>query len=44
MITIQNATTGKTALSKDADGRYRIDFPNHFTMPHAVVFELNLSI
>ena len=30
----------KATLRKDADGRYRIDFPNHFEMPHAVVFEM----
>ena len=30
----------KASLHKEADGHYRIDFPNHFEMPHAVVFEL----
>jgi len=30
----------KATLRKDSDGRYRIDFPNAFEMPHAVVFEL----
>ena len=30
----------KATLSKEADGRYRIDFPNSFEMPHAVVFEI----
>ena len=29
----------KATLKKEA-GRYRIDFPNHFNMPHAVVFEM----
>ena len=33
----------KATLRKDTDGRYRIDFPNAFEMPHAVVFELRLS-
>ncbi len=30
----------KATLRKEADGRYRIDFPNSFEMPHAVVFEM----
>ncbi len=30
----------KASLHKEADGRYRIDFPNSFEMPHAVVFEM----
>jgi alpha-L-fucosidase len=30
----------KASLCREADGRYRIDFPNHFEMPHAVVFEM----
>ena len=30
----------KASLSREADGRYRIDFPNAFEMPHAVVFEM----
>ena len=30
----------KASLSREADGRYRIDFPNNFEMPHAVVFEM----
>ena len=30
----------KASLRKEADGRYRIDFPNAFEMPHAVVFEM----
>ena len=30
----------KASLGKEADGRYRIDFPNGFEMPHAVVFEM----
>ena len=30
----------KATLHKDIDGRYRIDFPNNFEMPHAVVFEM----
>ena len=30
----------KASLSKEADGRYRIDFPNNYEMPHAVVFEM----
>ena len=30
----------KASLSREADGRYRIDFPNSFEMPHAVVFEM----
>ena len=30
----------KATLSKEADGRYRIDFPNSFEMPHAVAFEM----
>jgi alpha-L-fucosidase len=30
----------KASLCREADGRYRIDFPNSFEMPHAVVFEM----
>ena len=30
----------KATLSRDTDGRYRIDFQNNFEMPHAVVFEM----
>ena len=30
----------KASLCRETDGRYRIDFPNHFEMPHAVVFEM----
>ena len=30
----------KATLHKEVDGRYRIDFPNNFEMPHAVVFEM----
>ena len=30
----------KASLNKEADGRYRIDFPNNFELPHAVVFEM----
>ena len=30
----------KASLCREADGRYRIDFPNTFEMPHAVVFEM----
>ena len=30
----------KASLRREADGRYRIDFPNNFGMPHAVVFEM----
>ena len=30
----------KAILAKEADGRYRIDFPNNFGMLHAVVFEM----
>lgn len=30
----------KASLHREADGRYRIDFPNRFEIPHAVVFEL----
>ena len=43
MIATQNATTEKATLSKETDGRYRIDFPNTFEMPHAVVFEIGLK-
>jgi alpha-L-fucosidase len=30
----------KASLRRETDGRYRIDFPSHFEMPHAVVFEM----
>ena len=30
----------KATLSKEDDGRYRIDFPHSLEMPHAIVFEL----
>ena len=30
----------KASLSREADGRYRIDFPNDFETRHAVVFEM----
>ena len=30
----------KASLCREADGRYRIDFPNDFEMCHAVVFEM----
>lgn len=34
-------STTKASLCREADGRYRIDFPNNLTeVPHAVVFEM----
>ena len=33
----------KACLCREADGRYRIDFPTEFEMPHAVVFEMKME-
>ena len=32
----------KASLCREADGRYRIDFPNTLETPHAVVFEIKM--